>query len=100
MTIHISPLRAGQVNEKNVAYCQKRCQDDCAAGDGFGATETFIDADMPRVSKDSEKSPVERFAAWQAAKSTASKLVSPDSDVTRVHKCELRRSGARKPTFK
>ncbi|CAJ1328001.1 unnamed protein product [Effrenium voratum] len=56
----------GQVNEKNVAYCQKRCQDDCAAGDGFGATETFIDADMPRVSKDSEKSPVERFAEWGA----------------------------------
>eukprot|EP00438_Fugacium_kawagutii_P001148 Skav218139 [mRNA] locus=scaffold759:429459:434271:- [translate_table: standard] len=60
----------GQKTEKNVAYCQQRCQaglqDDCAAGDGLGATENYDDLglDIPRVSKDSEKSPGERFAEW------------------------------------
>ena len=41
-------------------------QDDCAKGDGFGASEEpDEEGDMPRVAKDEEKSPVERFAAWK-----------------------------------
>lgn len=44
-------------------HCDSLKQDDCAAGDGLGSTENYddVDVDMPRVSKDSEKSPVERF---------------------------------------
>ena len=46
-----------------MAYCKQRCQEDCTDGDGLGSTETY-EGDMPRVAKDSEKSPVERFAEW------------------------------------
>ena len=48
-------------------------QDDCAAGDGLGATENYddLDVDMPRVSKDSEKSPVERFVTRQTQRINA-----------------------------
>ena len=48
-------------------YCDSFKQDDCAAGDGLGATENYddVDVDMPRVSKDSEKNPVERFVTLQ-----------------------------------
>ncbi|OLP84654.1 hypothetical protein AK812_SmicGene34433 [Symbiodinium microadriaticum] len=53
----------GLVNEKNKAYCEQRCQDDCAAGDGFGSTETY-DADNERITKDADKNPAERFAEW------------------------------------
>lgn len=44
---------------------ERSLQDDCAAGDGLGATENYDDLglDIPRVSKDSEKSPGERFVA-------------------------------------
>jgi len=48
-------------------HCDSLKQDDCAAGDGLGSTENYddVDVDMPRVSKDSEKSPVERFVTLQ-----------------------------------
>ena len=50
-----------------VEHCDSLKQDDCAAGDGLGSTENYddVDVDMPRVSKDSEKSPVERFVTLQ-----------------------------------
>eukprot|EP00439_Symbiodinium_sp_Y106_P063870 s5120_g9.t4 len=73
----------GLVNDKNKAYCEQRCQepadslffaceirhilfpwkDDCAAGDGFGSTETY-DVDNERITKDADKNPAERFAEW------------------------------------
>ena len=73
---------SGLVNDKNKAYCEQRCQepadslffaceirhilfpwkDDCAAGDGFGSTETY-DVDNERITKDADKNPAERFAA-------------------------------------
>ena len=43
----------------------RHAKDDCAAGDGFGSTETY-DADNERITKDADKNPAERFAAHPA----------------------------------
>ncbi|CAE7655521.1 unnamed protein product [Symbiodinium pilosum] len=53
----------GIVNDKNIAYCERRCEDDCAAGDGFGSTESYSE-DNELIARDAEKSPGERFAEW------------------------------------
>ena len=54
-------------------------EDDCAAGDGLGSTESF-DVDMPRVAKDSEKNPVERFAPWAARESLTGAVLEVPMD--------------------
>ncbi|CAE7541311.1 STK38 [Symbiodinium natans] len=69
----VESTNSGLANEKNIAYCDKRCEapaatlscsaDDCATGDGFGSSETYSD-DNERITKDSEKNPAERFAEW------------------------------------